>query len=231
MSKVMTIGDTHLPFDHPNYLKFLIDTYNREKPDTMVHIGDFMDLYALSRFTLDPDVQGQKPEWEASLKRAKLYYKAFPQMYWIQGNHDQRAYRQAQTVGLGKLFMKEMNKVFQCPPDWEICTSKQIDGVNYFHGVAAGGGTGWQMYSQRQGRSAVIGHIHSVGGVRYHQNVEGKQVFTMAVGCGVDDSAYAFQYGKESASKSMLGCGIVENGTVAKFIPMDLSERKYRRIR
>ncbi len=231
MSRVLIVGDVHLPFEHPNYLKFLRDTQYKFKTDKTVFIGDFVDNYAHSRFAKDPDTPSSMAEYDAFMKRAEKYYEAFPEADWIVGNHDKRPFNLARDAGLGKIFTNSMDRIYGCPSGWEITTSTKIDDVLYTHGVACGGQTGWQNYSRKLGKSVVFGHIHSVGGVRYHQNPDGKQVFSLSASSGVNDQAYAFAYGKESPTKSMLGCGVVLNGTYAYFEPMDLSNRKYRRIR
>jgi hypothetical protein len=44
----------------------------------------------------------------------------------------------------------------------------------------------------------------------------------MAVGCGIDKNAYAFEYGRDFKKRPILGCGIVFSPTNAQFIPMKL---------
>jgi hypothetical protein len=50
-------------------------------------------------------------------------------------------------------------------------------------------------------------------------------IFGMNVGCGVDVKAYAMAYGKVYPKKPTLGCGIVIDGKIALFIPMDLGAK------
>ena len=47
MSKVLVIGDSHLPYEHEGYLDFLKATKRKFRCDTVVHIGDFIDHHAL----------------------------------------------------------------------------------------------------------------------------------------------------------------------------------------
>lgn len=227
----MIVGDVHLPFEHANYLKFLKDQRDKEQPDKIVFIGDFIDHYALSRFSLDPDVQGQRPEFIEALRHARKYYDAFPEAIWIIGNHDRRPYRKALEVGLGRTFLKDLMDVYECPSGWEVLDSTEIEGVYYFHGEAVGGQSSWQNYARDIGQSCVAGHLHSIAGTRYHQLPSGKQVFMLETGSGVDDTKYAFAYGKNSSRKSVLSCGFVEDGVQAKAVLMDLTDRRYRRIR
>lgn len=231
MSNVLVIGDIHQPFTHPNYLKFLLETQKRFQCDTVVFIGDIVDNYAHSRFAKDPDSPSAQAEYDEFMIGMRKYYDAFPEAIWIIGNHDKRPFLKLKEAGLGRIFTKGYDTIYDCPVTWKIVPSYQIDGVLYTHGVACGGQTGWQNYSRKLGKSVVFGHIHSVGGVRYHQNPDGKQVFSLSVASGVNDEAYAFEYGRDSPTKSMLGCGIVRKGTHAYFEPMDLTDRRFRRIR
>lgn len=231
MNNVLVIGDLHLPFAHPNYLKFVLETKEKFKCNKIVFIGDVVDNYAHSRFSKDPDTASAEVEYEQFMHGIRKWYEAFPEATWILGNHDKRPFNKAKEIGLGRIFTQSVNTIYDCPKGWKITPSIEIDGVLYTHGVSSGGQTGWQDYSRKLGKSVVIGHIHSVGGVRYHQNPDGKQLFTLAAASGIHDDTYAFAYGKDSAVKSMLGCGIVRGGTKAYFEPMDLSDRRFRRIR
>lgn len=231
MSNVLIIGDLHQPFTHPNYLKFLLETKKKFKCDTIVFIGDVVDNYAHSRFSKDPDNPDANVEYDEFMVRMRKYYEAFPEAIWVLGNHDKRPFNKAKEAGLGKIFTQSFSTIYDCPKTWKIVPSIEIDGVWYVHGVSCGGQTGWQNYSRKLGKSVVLGHIHSVGGVRFHQNPDGRQVFSLAVASGVHDESYAFDYGRESAVKSMLGCGVVHNGTHAYFEPMNLADRRFRRIR
>jgi hypothetical protein len=50
-------------------------------------------------------------------------------------------------------------------------------------------------------------------------------IFGMNVGCGVDVDAYAMAYGKVYSKKPTLGCGVVIDGKIALFLPMDLGSK------
>ena len=52
---VLIIGDSHLPFEHRNYLEFCKGIQQRCKCKKVVHIGDFVDNHAISYHEHDPD--------------------------------------------------------------------------------------------------------------------------------------------------------------------------------
>lgn len=136
--KVMTIGDTHLPFHHKNYLKFLCDFRDEYKPDVVVHIGDFVDNHALSNYMKDPDGFSASDEWKATVKATADFYKEFPEVHWIVGNHDRRPYRKAYDVGMSPSMVKPLNEIYDCPTGWKIHTELILDDVLYTHGEGAG---------------------------------------------------------------------------------------------
>ena len=231
MSKVLIIPDTHAPFMHPNFPKFLRNIRDEYKPNKIVHIGDLVDLHSLSNFMKDPDGFSCGEEWSRTLEDLQKLYAAFPTVDWVVGNHDRRPYRKAYDIGMSRKMIKPLSEIYETPPGWNIKSEVIIDDVLYSHGEGAGGLTGWQNFCVKQNLSVVFGHFHAVGGVRYHQNKLGQQLFSMCVGCGVDETAYSMAYGKHMPERPMLGCGVVTDGWKAEFIPMNLKDRGYRRIR
>ena len=72
-----------------------------------------------------------------------------------------------------------------------------------------------------ESRSVVQGHLHAQAGVWYSAN-QRDRIFGLQVGCGVDHSLEAQAYGKKYNSKPIIGCGVVEGGKMATFVPMEL---------
>ena len=231
MAKVLVIADTHIPFVHPNYFRFIQEVADEYAPDRIVHIGDLVDHHALSRFASDPDGLSSGHEWRSSLDELRLWSKAFPKVTWILGNHDKRPFNKAYDSKIPSAFLRPLADIYQLPKTWEVVPSIEIDGVLYTHGMASGGVANWQRACLNQGISTVLGHLHSVGGVRYHRTPQG-QTFTLAVGSGIDDDTYAFAYGQDFPKRSMLGCGLVTDGVIAEYVPMDMYQRRnYRKRR
>ena len=229
--KVMIISDTHYPFAHKNSMKFLKEVRDEYKPDKIVHIGDLVDLHSLSAYLKDPDGFSCGDEWEQTKEALQAMYTEFPEVTWCLGNHDARVFRKAYDVGISAKMIKPLTEIYETPPGWTVETETIIDNVLYTHGEGAGGQSTWQNFCMKQNMSCVFGHFHSVNGVRYHQNKLGQQLFSMCVGCLVDEKAYAMAYGKNMAARPMLGTGVVTDGWKAEVIPMNLKDRRYRRIR
>lgn len=224
--KVLVFSDIHSPFGHPYFLTWLKQVVEQERPDRIVMNGDLFDNYAWSNFTMDPDKRSQRPEFQEALKYLRGYYKAFPELTLILGNHDRRPWRAAQSAGISEDFMKSFQDVYCCPPEWEITDSTVIDNVLYVHGETAGGLNGWQNICLKYGMSTVIGHLHSVAGTRFYSMKDGDDIFSMAVGCGIDIDTYAFKYARNSPNMPVLSVGVIEDGEQARIIKMPKSLKK-----
>lgn len=217
---VGVIGDVHLPFAHPNFLQFCVDTFKRHKVGQVVFMGDLVDLHAFSRFPKEPEAIGGYDELDRAIEGVAEYTKAFPKAKLCIGNHDIRLHQRASEIGLGSRVMKSYREIFGIPKGWVIEEEYIINNVLYRHGTGLSGDNAAINAAIKEGMSLVIGHIHSNAGARYFANKR-KLIFGMSAGCGVDDKQYAFAYGRNVIKRSILGCGIVYSDTEAMFVPMD----------
>lgn len=216
---VGVIGDLHAPFNHPNYLRFLIDTFKKHNVTQIVSIGDIVDNHATSRFQTETCARGAVDELEMSIKALKEYAEAFPKIKVCRGNHDTVIERQAATVNIDKRYLKSLFDVLQLPKGWELQDEYIIDNVLYKHGINCGGSDGALRTALQERMSTVIGHYHSGGGVKYSANPR-DIIFGLNVGCGIDIRAYSFAYAQHAKFRPTLGCGIVYNSSSAVFVPM-----------
>lgn len=212
-------GDVHAPFNHPNYLEFVKDTFKQFNVKDVICTGDLVDHHALSRFQSDPSAKGAYDEFDASYNEIHKFVKAFPKLKMCIGNHDYIPERQAATVGIGSRYLKSFSELFDLPKTWEIAEEFIIDNVLYKHGLNCLGKDGAINAAINERMSTVIGHSHSFGGCKYSANKR-SIIFGMNVGCGIDIQAYAFAYGKNARFRPTLGCGIVFNDSYAIFVPM-----------
>ena len=214
------IGDTHFPFVHKDYLAFIKKTFKKYKVNCVVHIGDVVDNHAISYHESDPDGRSSGDEGVAADKVLQEWYRAFPKMHVLLGNHDRLPERKAKTFGLSGRLIKAFAEVWKTPKGWKVYPGEvEIDGVLYTHGTGNSGKNAALNLAMLKMQSLVMGHTHSFGGVQF---VKGKEnVFGMNVGCGIDDTAYAFEYGKHFRYRPTLGCGIVIDGKQPIYIPME----------
>lgn len=219
---VLVIADTHLPFEHRNYLEFCKEIQKRCKCETVVHIGDLVDNHSISYHEHDPDGWSPEHEMQETDKHLKKWFKAFPKLYLCRGNHDALVDRKSKTIGLPKRCFATYRDIWNLPDGWEDGFEWELDGVLYKHGTGMSGRYAHIMSAERARQSTVIGHTHSSGGVEYI--VSSKDcIFGMNVGCGIDRKKYAFAYGKDFPRKPVLGCGVVtDSGRYAQYFPMEL---------
>jgi len=221
---VLVIADTHLPFERPDYLDFCIKIQKMVKCGTVVHIGDLVDNHSISYHEHDPNGHSPADEMSKVDERLKKWFKAFPSVHLLRGNHDVLVDRKAKTAGLPERAFKPFRKIWNLPDGWVDSFETEIHGVKYFHGTGYSGKQAHVQAAYDARQSTVIGHLHSVGAVQYIET--GKNaIFGMAVGCGIDRHSYAMAYGKDFKFKPILGCGVVtDRGRFAQFFPLDYKE-------
>lgn len=213
-NNVLVISDTHLPFEHPDALRFCREIQEKYNCGTVVHIGDIIDNYAISRYDKDPSSMAISAEYEEVLKKLKAWYETFPEVKVCIGNHDARIFRKVALAGLPEGWLKSLKDILGSPERWKYEFTHEHNGVIYTHGTNFSGDMAAVNIAKENRQSTVIGHLHTVAGVRYVAN-RNSNIFGMSVGCLVDDRTYAFAYGKENARKSIISCGVVLNGKIA----------------
>lgn len=221
-SRVLVIGDTHCPTMLPEYVDFLVSTYEQWDCDRVVHIGDLVDNCALSFHLKKPQLKDPILEHEKAIKQIKLLTDAFPKVDLLIGNHDALPYRWCAEVGIPEEMMRSMSQIWGLPKGWKVWPRYHqlaIDGVIYQHGDR--GRNSAILNSKAEFASVVQGHHHSKMEVVYHANKR-TRVFGMQVGCGVDVNHAAMEYGQIYSQKPLIGCGVVLEGITAVCEPMVL---------
>ena len=219
---ILIIADTHIPFEHRHYLEFCSETKRKFKCSKIYHAGDVVDHHSISSHNHCPDGFSPLKELEASLKKLKKWYKAFPKVNVCIGNHDERIERAAAHFGLSSSYFRSLRDIYGFPKTWDYRFDHYVYGIRIFHGMGYSGKYAHVTAAIENQRSVVIGHMHSNAGSWYSAN-ETDIVFGLAVGCGIDRNSYAFRYGRDFRRKPILGAGVVlEGGKRALFVPMKL---------
>lgn len=189
----------------------------------IIHIGDLVDFHAISaHWDADPDGYSPFNELQETIKRLKLWYKAFPKCHVIIGNHDERLERAAIKYGLSQAFFRPYTQLFDFPKGWDYQFDFYAFAIRFFHGMGYSGKFPHLNAVAEQGQSVVMGHIHTVCGIGWNCN-EHSSHFGMASGCGIDRHNYAFRYGRDFRRKPILGCGVIlEGGKLPISITMKL---------
>ena len=228
--RVGIVGDIHLPFVHPMYLRFCLDIFSQWKVDHVHFVGDIVDLHALSFHDPEMDAHGAADEARLALETMVSWQKAFRRATVSIGNHDERHFRRAKKYGIPSQFVRPYEDVWQTP-HWDWKRSHIIDGVVYEHGTGTSGKDAAYNRAIKKRRSCVIGHIHAHAGVKWHAS-DYDRIFGMNAGCGIDLESYAFCYSNSYVDRPILGCGIVLDGTHAFYEVMPCGPKEeYHRTR
>jgi len=217
------IGDLHIPFEHPGYLQFCIDTFRKYNVKHKISIGDLFDHYCYSRFIKKPIAMNPKQEREMARKKIAPWAKAFPNLEIVMGNHDWRYIEYLENNGIDEDIIKDFKNIYNLSKTWKIYDEYDNllikDDVLYLHGTAYNGAMDAKSAAINEQMSVVMGHGHSFAGVYPIANKR-KLMFGMNVGCGIDLPRYAFAYSKKDKIRPLLGCGIVYDSKFAIWIPM-----------
>ena len=209
--RILVIGDTHFPFVRDGYLEFVKDIYDKYNCNEVIHIGDIVDHHYSSFHDQDPDGMSAGDELKAVYKNMDKLAKLFPVMKVCLGNHDNIPTRKAFNAGLSTKWIRSIKEVMIEAgikvEGWEFAESFIIDDVLYTHGT----GRKARQRGQKDLVSVVQGHYHSES---YIEHLVGHKshLWMCQVGCGIEDDAYAFAYGR-NYNKSHINCAVVlENG-------------------
>lgn len=212
------ISDLHAPFHHPHALDFLRDIGRELKPDSVICSGDEVDCHNFARWPRAADAVGPNEEVEGARQTLRALSKIYPRLTVVESNHTWRPWRRAAVAGLLPSMMRSRQQVFDTPADWLWVQAACVDGVTFIHGEGFAGDRAAIDAAKTYHRNVVIGHVHSHAGIKYASGPT-SQIFGMNVGCLIDPSSPAFDYGRTYRHKPVLGCGIVVDGVPA-FVPL-----------
>jgi hypothetical protein len=129
MSRVLAVPDLHHPFCHKHALEFVLDVKARFKCDTVVQLGDELDMAALSRYDSDPDGMSAGDELKAAKVSLKPWFKAIPKLKLVESNHTIRPFKKAFSAGIPKAYLKSYSEFLDAPSGWSWEPRLFIDGV------------------------------------------------------------------------------------------------------
>lgn len=229
MSIVGIIGDTHVPYTLKGYREFCEATFEGYGVDTVIHIGDLVDNHGLTFHEREPLLHNATGELQDAREALQEWYRAFPYLTLIQGNHDRLPARQLQKLGMApSIYLRPLEEVYDMPKGWQVVDDVMIDDVLYHHGETALGVNGFRKDAESRMCSTVSGHNHSNAGISATATSQ-ELVWGLAVGCGVNMKHMAFAYGRHFTRKPVIACGVVYHGQpVIEY--MDLG-RRIRRVK
>jgi predicted phosphodiesterase len=212
MSRVLVIGDLHLPAEREDYLEFCKKLKKKYKTTEVIFIGDVLDHHAISFHQKNPDADSAVAEYHRSMEHMKDWKKAFPNAKVCIGNHDERVHRLSANAGIPAMYLKDYPEVFDTPT-WEWGYEWVVDNVSYTHGTGTSSGNTPAFNSAKvRAQSTVSGHVHSVACINWMRGPNGQKIFGFNVPCGVDMNHKLMYYSKNFLKKPVNGAGVVIDG-------------------
>ena len=223
MSTILVMPDLQIPFHHKRALSFLIEVRDKFKPDIVVNVGDEVDNCALSRYPKDPNGESAGTELKTTRTVLKRFYDEFPTVCLCESNHRQRLYKRAYEAGIPTEYLADVHEYLQAPNGWQWQDQWEFDGIVFEHGDRANSSlSGGDKLVDANHKSTVYGHHSGRAGISYRK-LAGKMLFSMNVGCLVDETGYGMNYLKMSRTKPVLSCGVILDG-VPMLIPYHKSK-------
>lgn len=222
VNKVLVIGDAHVD-EHQDLRRFeaLGNFINKERPDTIVIIGDFLTLNCLSNWDRDKRLPMEGLRYHKEIDagnealdlmlgpycadnafKAKSKKKTYtPSIYYLEGNHEDRLTRFLEkdptflgTVGIQKDLMLSARDIIWVPYKQDLI----LNGVSFTHIPITGAGkpianpTVAQKALRLYANSVVFGHTHTLDHAAEHRH-NGKHLNqALSVGCFFEHTdAYA----------------------------------------
>ena len=189
---ILIISDLHIPYHHPDSLKFLTAVKKKYKPTRVINIGDEVDKHAMSFHDSDPDLFSAGHELEKAINHLKPFYKLFPKMDLVDSNHGSMVYRKAKHHGIPRKCIKSYNDILEAPKGWKWHHDIVLKLPNKTRLYACHGrGSNILKVSQELSMCVVQGHYHNSFGIQYWGN-DFHLNWGMQVGCSINDKSLAF---------------------------------------
>lgn len=189
--KILMISDLHIPYQSNKAVETAINY--RDDFDTILILGDLLDMYQCSRFTKNPAAQNVMKEIGLARQFLESLRKKFPKsrIIFLEGNHDERlrhyVWVNAPALsGLKELELRSLLKVSDYGIEYyENGTRLKLGGLFAVHGneIKGSGGinTAWNV-ARRTLDNTICGHFHTVQ--RYAaRSVSDKEFAVWTMGC------------------------------------------------
>jgi hypothetical protein len=222
--RVLVIPDTHIPYAHPDYMKFLKYLKSKYTPDLAIHLGDELDYHAISFHDSDSSLFSADRELDnAIIELQEGLHKEFPRLLVLESNHGSLVYRKMKANGLPIRVLKSMQELYGTKLwSWhhEILLSTKLGPVYFCHGKSSAYG----KLAKEMGCSAIQGHFHSKFEITWHNSATGSR-FNAFAGCLVDERSMAMAYARNSLPKPIHGAILIDERGLPRLLKMKLNAR------
>ena len=215
--RILVIGDTHFPFEHPDYLAFCKKVYDAYDCDRVIHSGDLVDAYGFSFYDTDPGSISLTEELARAAKSIEKWAEVFPKMTITIGNHTKRCAKRLIGSKIPKRLWPTYNEIFGAPKSWKFVENITIGGVYFTHGEE--GDARKQCLINQSNTSSC--HAHTKMGIEYYSSRSGNILWGIQNGTGIDHSAYAFDYARNFRPAQLGVTVMLDNGRMPIIVPFD----------
>lgn len=192
------ISDLHIPFNNLKAFDFYCNLYAKYDITDVYATGDFFDFYGLSTYERSTEYSGIKSEIEYAKLLVKDWYKAFPNMKLLYGNHVERLMKAVNRAGIPNEWLKSLSEILQVPT-WTFASSFETDTFYLTHGT---GGMNMKNSVLARQKPVIQGHHHKSTKLEYYTD----SLWGCQLGAMVDKDSYVFNYAKENPLPDISSC-------------------------
>jgi predicted phosphodiesterase len=214
LQKVLVVSDAHHPYVDKRAWQLLLKVARATKPDVLVTIGDFLDLYAVSSFAKDPTRKNMlQEEIEAgNLALDELDALRWKRKVFLMGNHEVR-YESYLKKHAPELFtvtniprlLSLKERGYECVRYMDYI---RIGEISFTHDVGRSGKYAAHQTLSDFGDNIVFGHSHRLS-VVYGGTAAGKPHVSLNVGWLGDSKEIDYTHKAKVNRDWQLGFGVV----------------------
>lgn len=168
LDRVLFVPDTHVPFHDRQAWDLVLDIGQDFKPDTLVHLGDLMDFYAVSSYSKDPTRALRLADELVEVRecRADLDALGAKRKIMLGSNHGDRLERYLRDKAPALFGLITEAELLELPQnDWEwypYRTHTTLGNLHLTHDVGGSGKYATARALDTFQASVVIGHNHAM---------------------------------------------------------------------
>lgn len=222
---ILCVPDMHIPYHHPDSLKFIDALKKTFSPKLVVNLGDLLDFHGISFHDSDPNLASAGAELHNARKVIKDYETIIPKQFIIGSNHGDLPVRKFLSHGLPRELLATYNDIYKVGKGWQFVPdltietdSKYLPDIYFVHGIK----TDALAVAKQRGQRVIQGHFHEQFRVQYAGNPN-TLLWGVNAGCLIDPVSLAFHYNKLNLNRPLLGAVVICNG-IPKLIPMILKK-------
>lgn len=166
LKQILFIPDVHVPYEDTKAVELMLEVARREKPDTVVVMGDCADFYAVSSHAKDPN-RVNLLEWEVGAVNDfldKLDSIGAKEYIFVSGNHEDRLERYLMNKAPELFNIVRIDKLFNLEKrGWKYVPYKQdykVGKIYVTHDTGRAGATAHTDALNAYQDNVVIGHTH-----------------------------------------------------------------------